>query len=180
MDAQQSIKLVRTNASKWNIDPNKIGVVGFSAGGHLASTLGTHFSKNYVPNPEGISLRPDFMILVYPVISMEAGVTHLGSRLSLLGKTPTENEIWTFSSEKQVSFDTPPTYLTHTGDDKIVSVDNSIEMYKALVNNNIPAEMHLFPKGNHGFIQRLPVNEWLDPMLTWLQKGGFYTKPVSK
>lgn len=179
-DAQQAIKIIRSRHKDWGIDSNKIGTIGFSAGGHLASMLGTKFNKEFIENLEHVSLRPDFMILVYPLISMDSKLTHISSRASLLGKRPIENQIWTFSSDKQVSFDTPPTYLTHTGDDQIVNVNNSIEMYKALVNNNIPAEMHLFPKGNHGFIQRLPVNEWLDPMLNWLQKGGFYTKPVSK
>jgi len=179
-DAQKALKIIRSRAPEWNLDPQSVGVIGFSAGGHLASVLGTHFHKNYIPNSEKTNLRPDFMILVYPVISMDSKLTHPGSQQSLLGLNPKESQIWAFSSDKQVSFDTPPTYLTHAGDDQVVDVNNSIEMYKALANNNIPVEMHLYPKGNHGFIQRVPVNEWLDPMLLWLRKSGFYDKSLTK
>jgi len=177
-DAQKAIKMIRTRAVELKLDPKKIGVIGFSAGGHLASMLSTKFHGNYIENIEKINLRPDFLILVYPLISMDQKLTHALSRYNLLGQNPTENQIWTFSGDKQVSFDTPPTYLTHAEDDQVVSVNNSIAMYKALVNNNVPAEMHLFPKGDHGFTQRLPVHEWLDPILLWLQKGGFYNKPI--
>lgn len=174
MDAQQSIKLVRTNASIWKIDPNKIGVIGYSAGGHLASTLATHFKKSYIPNNENISLRPDFVILVYPVISMKNSLTHIGSRNNLLGREASQVDIELFSNELQVDENTPPTYLTHTGDDSIVDVNNSIVFYQALQRNRIDAELHLYPKGDHGFTQRLPVNEWLSPMLAFIKKEGFY------
>jgi acetyl esterase/lipase len=173
MDAQQAIKMVRKHASQWNIDSNKVGVVGYSAGGHLASTLGTHYGNSYIPNKENINLRPDFMILVYPVISMEASLTHAGSRINLLGTAPSMHSIVFFSNEKQVTSDTPPTYLTQTGDDQVVSVDNSIVFYKALQRNLVDAELHLYPRGGHGFTQRLPENEWLDPMLTFIKREGF-------
>jgi len=179
-DAQQAIKTIRLRSKEWNLDPKAVGIIGFSAGGHLASTLGTHFTTNYIENLEKTNLRPNFMILVYPVITMDSKLTHLGSRGSLLGTHPSENQIWMFSNEQQVSFDTPPTYLTHAGDDSIVDVNNSIVFYKALQNNNVDAELHLFPKGDHGFTQRLPVNEWLDPMLLWLKKEGFYTPKKTK
>lgn len=174
MDAQQAIKLIRSKASSWGIDPKKIGVIGYSAGGHLASTLGTHFDQSYIPNPENISLRPDFMILVYPVISMADSLTHMGSRISLLGMEPSKERVRLFSNELRVTKDTPPTYLTHAGDDALVDVNNSIVFYQALQQKGVDAEMHLFPKGNHGFTQKLPVNEWMDPMLLFLKKGGFY------
>lgn len=175
MDAQQAIKRVRENALEWMIDPNKIGIIGYSAGGHLASTLGTHFMKSYIPNPKNVSLRPDFMILVYPVISMQDNLTHVGSKISLLGMEPSKKVTDLFSNELQVSRETPPTYLTHTGDDDLVSVNNSIVFYQALQKKGLDAELHLLPKGNHGFTQRLPVNEWMNPMLDFLKREGFYT-----
>jgi acetyl esterase/lipase len=174
MDAQQAIKVVRSEAVSWGIDSKKIGVIGYSAGGHLASTLGTHYGKSYVPNIENISLRPDFIILVYPVISMGDSLTHMGSRISLLGMEPSKEKVDLFSNELQVTKDTPPTYLTHTGDDGLVDVANSIVFYQALRRKGVDAELHLFPKGNHGFTQRLPVNEWLEPMLAFLKREGFY------
>ncbi|WP_285056668.1 alpha/beta hydrolase [Pedobacter ginsengisoli] len=180
MDAQQAIKLIRSKAGEWGIDPKRIGVIGYSAGGHLASTLGTHFNKSYIPNPENISLRPDFMILVYPVISMGDSLTHMGSRISLLGMEPSKEKETLFSNELQVTKDTPPTYLTHAGDDALVDVNNSIVFYQALQKKGVDAELHLFPKGNHGFTQRLAVNEWLDPMLLWLGKEGFYNQVPDK
>lgn len=174
MDAQQAIKTVRLRAAEWGIDPTKVGVIGYSAGGHLASTLGTHFNKSYIPNQEHISLRPDFMILVYPVISMGDSLTHMGSRISLLGMEPSPERVKLFSNELQVTKETPPTYLTHTGDDGLVDVNNSIVFYQALQRNEADAELHLFPKGNHGFTQRLPIEEWLEPMLAFLKREGFY------
>jgi len=174
MDAQQAIKMVRSKSDSWNLDPGKIGVAGFSAGGHLASTLVTHFAKSYIPNQENISLRPDFAILVYPVISMGDHLTHIGSKISLLGMQPTKEKLRMFSNELQVTKETPPTYLTHCGDDQIVDVNNSIVFYQALQKNGVHAELHLFPKGNHGFTQRLPVSEWMDPMLVFLKREGFY------
>ncbi len=168
-DAQQAIKIVREHATEWNLDVKKIGIMGFSAGGHLASTAGTHFEKSYIQNYEKTSLRPDFMILVYPVISMKDELTHKGSRVNLLGELPVTENILLFSNELNVNENTPPTWLTHTGDDSIVSVDNSICFYQALVRNKISAEMHLYPKGNHGFILNLPTREWMDPLFKWMK-----------
>ena len=173
MDAQQAMKVIRSNAVNWNLNPRKVGVIGYSAGGHLASTLGTHFSKSYIPNKENISLRPDFMILVYPVISMNDQLTHMGSKINLLGMEPSKEKVALFSNELQVTKETPPTYLTHCGDDQVVDVNNSIVFYQALQKNGVDAELHLFPKGNHGFTQRLPVSEWLDPMLGFMKREGF-------
>lgn len=171
-DAQQAIKTVREKAAEWGINPAKIGIMGFSAGGHLASTAGTHFGKSTIPNPENTSLRPDFLILIYPVISMKDGMTHGGSRNNLLGKTPTEELITNFSNELQVNAQTPPTWLTHTGDDTVVPVENSIRFYQELIRNKVPAEMHLYPKGNHGFILYLNPDEWMAPLFEWMKKSG--------
>jgi acetyl esterase/lipase len=171
-DAQQAIKTVRERAAEWKINPAKVGIMGFSAGGHLASTAGTHFSKSYVPNDEHTSLRPDFMILIYPVISMKNGLTHGGSRTNLLGKSPSEEQITLFSNELQVNATTPPTWITHTGDDTVVPVENSIRFYQELIRNKVPAEMHLYPAGNHGFVLKLPADEWMQPLFEWMQKSG--------
>lgn len=168
-DAQQAIKTVRQHSSEWNLDQEKIGIMGFSAGGHLASTAGTHFQKSYIPNEENINLRPDFMILIYPVISMKEGLTHKGTRVNLLGESPAMDKISFFSNELQIHSDTPPTWLTHTGDDSVVPVENSIRFYQALIQNGIKAEMHLYPTGNHGFVLNLPTNEWMQPLFKWMK-----------
>ena len=170
-DAQQAIKVVRQGATSWNIDPNKIGIMGFSAGGHLASTAGTHFDSCLVANDQHTSIRPDFMILIYPVISMTDKLTHTGSRKNLLGTNPTAEQIEFFSNELHVTEKTPPTYLTHTGDDKVVDVDNSIVFYEALRHHNVAAEMHLFPKGNHGFVLSIPTEEWMSPLFLWMKSN---------
>ena len=115
-DAQQAIKLVRENAVKWNIDPAKIGIMGFSAGGHLASTVATHFEKALINNPKGTSLRPDFQVIVYPVISMQQALTHRDSRKQLLGEQPSQQLVDLFSNELQVKENTPPAYITHARD----------------------------------------------------------------
>ena len=171
-DAQQALKIVRQRAKEWHLDTEKIGIMGFSAGGHLASTAGTHFNKSYIPNIEGINLRPNFMILIYPVISMKDQLTHNGSRENLLGKSATEEQILNFSNELHVNANTPPTWLTHTGDDTVVPVENSIRFYQALVHHKIPSEMHLYPKGNHGFVLSLPTEEWMQPLFSWMEKSG--------
>jgi len=163
---------VRQHASEWKLDSSKIGIMGFSAGGHLASTVGTHFNKSYIPNDENISLRPSFIILVYPVISMKDELTHFGSRQNLLGKSASNEQIMLFSNELHVSPNTPPTWLTHAGDDNVVSVENSIRFYQELIRNKVPAEMHLYPKGNHGFVLKLPTEEWMQPLFDWMKKNG--------
>lgn len=172
-DAQQAIKTVRMNAAEWGVDPHRIGIAGYSAGGHLAATAGTHSGKSYIPNKENIDLRPDFMILVYAVISMNKELTHQGSSNSLLGADPSKEKIAFFSNEEWVNNNTPPAYITHTNDDAVVSVNNSIAFYQAMQRGGIPAELHLYPTGNHGFTQRLPVYEWLDPMVWWMKRGGW-------
>lgn len=173
-DAQQAIKITRERAADWNLDPGKIGIMGFSAGGHLAATAGTHFGISVIPNEEKTDLRPDFMILVYPVISMTDELTHKGSRQNLLGKSPENEKIMFFSNELHVNPQTPPTWLTHTGDDKVVTVENSIRFYQELVRNNVPAEMHLYPSGNHGFVLSQPTDQWMQPLFTWMKNLGMF------
>jgi acetyl esterase/lipase len=166
-DAQQAIKMVRENAGKWGIDVNEVGVIGFSAGGHLASTAATHFDKAYIENSNNTSLRPDFQILVYPVISMQDSLTHGDSRRSLLGGKPTKETIDLFSNELQVTKTSPPAYLTHAADDKVVDVDNTIAYFEKLRHNNVDVEMHIYPKGGHGFIFR--QKGWMAPLLLWMK-----------
>ncbi|MFD2570544.1 alpha/beta hydrolase [Spirosoma soli] len=173
-DAQQAFKLVRENADKWGVDKNKVGIMGFSAGGHLASTAATHFEKSYIDNPENTSLRPDFQILIYPVISMQDSLTHGGSHDNLLGKNPSLNDIELFSNELQVRANTPPTYLTHAADDKLVDVDNSIVYFEKLRHLKVPVEMHIYPKGDHGFIFRHPG--WMDPLFAWMKQNNWLKK----
>lgn len=170
-DAQQAIKIVRENAQKWGIDTNRVGVMGFSAGGHLASTLETHFRKALIENHDTTNLRPDFLILVYPVISMQDSLTHRDSRTNLLGNHPSKTTIDLFSNELQVDQGTPPTYITHAGDDKLVDVDNSIVFYEKLRHNNVSAELFIYPKGGHGFIFGLPADDWMGPIYKWMQKS---------
>ena len=168
-DAQQAIKFVRENAGKWGVDINKVGIVGFSAGGHLASTAATHFQKAMIENKSNTNLRPDFQVVVYPVISMQDSLTHRDSRNNLLGKTPSRELTDQYSNELQVTANTPPTYITHAADDNVVDVDNSIRYFEALRHNKVPVEMHIYPGGGHGFIFRQP--DWIDPLLLWMKKN---------
>jgi acetyl esterase/lipase len=174
-DAQEAIKLIRKRAKEWNIDVNKVGVMGFSAGGHLASTVGTHFSTPVAENKENISLRPDFMILVYPVISLTDSLMHKGSRDNLLGQTPTADKQIQYSADRQINAQTPPTFLVHAQDDKTVKVGNSIKLYQALTKNNIPSEMHIYPKGGHGFGLKNKTTQdlWIDHLKNWLVAGNW-------
>ncbi|HVO74922.1 MAG TPA: alpha/beta hydrolase [Ignavibacteriaceae bacterium] len=172
-DAQQAIKIVRDNAAKWGIDINKIGIMGFSAGGHLASTEATHFNKPLIVNNNKTNLRPDFQILIYPVISMQDSLTHSDSRKNLLGPNPSKEIIDEFSNELRVDENTPPAYITHAGDDKVVDVDNSIVYYEKLRNHNVPAELHIYPKGNHGFVLFQPAQEWMLPLFKWMKISGW-------
>jgi acetyl esterase/lipase len=170
-DAQQAIKVVRENAAKWGIDINKVGIMGFSAGGHLASTEATHYKEAVIGNKDNTNLRPDFQILVYPVISMQDSLTHLGSRTNLLGKNPSKKIIDEFSNELHVDENTPPAYITQAADDKVVDVDNSIVYWEALRHHNVSAELHIYPKGNHGFVLRLPTEEWMSTIFKWMKNS---------
>jgi acetyl esterase/lipase len=172
-DAQQSIKMLRENAGQWNISPDKIGIMGFSAGGHLASTAATHFEEAVIENDNSTSLRPDFQILVYPVISMQDNLTHGDSKCKLLGENPSKETVDAYSNELQITDNTPPAYITHAGDDGLVVVENSLSYYEQLLKHNVPAELHLYPSGGHGFVFRHPTEEWMHPLFRWLKNSGF-------
>lgn len=177
-DAQRAFQVVRLRAKDWNIDPNRVGIMGFSAGGHLASTAGTHFTKAVIDNKDNISLRPDFMVLLYPVISFSDSIAHIGSRNQLIGKTPPVEKINEYSNELRVTPQTPPAFIVHAGDDNGVKVQNSINFYLALHKNNIPAEMHIYPKGGHGFgMDNTTTNDkWMDRLKNWLEINGWLKK----
>jgi len=175
-DAQQAMKIVRERATAWGIDEHKVGIMGFSAGGHLASTEATHYDHEVIENSNHTNLRPDFQILVYPVISMQDSLTHLGSRENLLGKHPSKQEIDEYSNELCVTGQTPPAYIIQAGDDKVVDVDNSIAYYEQLRHHNVFVEMHLYPKGNHGFVFFMPVDEWMTPIITWIDREQWKAK----
>ncbi|MDR0559641.1 MAG: alpha/beta hydrolase [Prevotellaceae bacterium] len=149
-DLYKAVDVVRSRADEWKIDTDKIGVIGFSAGGHLASTGGTHFDRNYIASKSG-NLRPDFMILVYPVITSDKSLTHSGSMKNLLGENPSEELLKEFSNEKQITGKTPPSFLVHSADDKVVSGQNSIMFAEAIAYHSVPFEMHIFPRGGHGY-----------------------------
>ena len=174
-DAQRAIQLVRERAAEWNINPDRIGIMGFSAGGHLASTAGTHFEKAVIENPKKINLRPDFMILGYPVISFDSEIMHGGSRENLLGKNPVQEKIYEYSNERQVTAKTPPTFLVHASDDQAVQPENSIRFYQALVKNKVPAELHIYQAGGHGFglHNKTTTDNWMERLQSWLKANGW-------
>lgn len=176
-DAQQAIKTVRENASAWNIQPSRIGILGFSAGGHLASTAGTHFLKAYIDNKNNTSLRPDFMVLIYPVITCDDRFGHKGSCEQLIGKNPGAEKIKEYSNELQVSDATPPAFLVHAADDTGVSSQNSIIFYQALLEHHIPAELHIYQQSGHGFGLHLKNSkeEWMDRCQSWMAGNGWLT-----
>jgi acetyl esterase/lipase len=174
MDAMQGMKLIRRSAKKWNIDPDKVGVMGFSAGGHLAATLSTHYNVGTQASDEA---KPNFSILLYPVISLLPELAHGGSRDNLLGPDKSEELIKYYSNELQVSAKTPPAFLVHAMDDGAVPVENSIAYYLALKKFKTPAEMHLYPKGGHGFGLRTEgkgsLVNWPSAMDGWLKANGW-------
>lgn len=162
LDAKQAIRMVRSRAKEWNINPNKVGVMGFSAGGHLAATLSTQLEEG---------TRPNFAILVYPVISMDKAIAHAGSRNNLIGLEPTSNLIYKYSNEFQVSEQTPPSFIVHATDDNSVPVENSLLYYQALKKNKVSAEMHIFPTGGHGFglgLGKGALEKWPNLLFDWL------------
>ena len=174
MDAQRAMRLVRSNAKEWNIDSTKIGIMGFSAGGHLASTLGTHFDygiKNSTDLVERKSCRPDFMVLMYPVITFNAAYTHAGSIEALLGKNPDKDLVNYYSNELQVKEDGPPAFIVHADNDSGVPIENSLLMYEALRKKKIPAELHILSEGEHGFglaVNNEHVASWTNSLKLWL------------
>jgi acetyl esterase/lipase len=176
-DAQRAIQIIRQRASEWGIDPHKIGIIGFSAGGHLASTAITHFDKVVINNKDNINLRPDFGILIYPVISM-GPKTHTGSKENLIGKNASQELMDLFSNEKQVTSNTPPTFLVAAEDDNVVPVENSLMFYHALLDNKVKAEMHIYQAGGHGFglYNKTTKDLWFDRLTNWMDENGWLTK----
>lgn len=178
-DAQRAIRYVRAHASEFGIHTDRIGIWGFSAGGHLASTAGTHFDAGNSAAADPIdrqSSRPDFLILAYPVITMEEPYVHVGSRTNLLGNNPSVGLIHSFSNETQVTLRTPPTFLFATTEDKTVPVQNSVLFYLALRRARVPCEMHIYARGDHGvgLAQSDPVlRTWTDRLADWLRVEGF-------
>ena len=167
LDAQAALKIIHEGAKKWNISKNKIGIMGFSAGGHLASTTGTHFKSKIQ--------RPDFMILAYPVVTMKKDLTHLGSRINLLGIDPSEELVNLYSNELQVTKETPPTFIVHAIDDNVVPIANSEQLLKALLDKKVPAELHKYDVGGHGFGMRnnnIPADNWPDLLKDWLKRNN--------
>ncbi|MGE5499086.1 MAG: alpha/beta hydrolase [Syntrophothermus sp.] len=174
-DAQEAVRTVRRNAALWGIKSDRIGIMGFSAGGHLAAVASTHFSEKIYEH-DSVSARPDFSVLVYPVISMKPGLTHSGSMINLLGSNPADELIQRFSNELQVTKDTPPAFIVHSADDRSVPVENSISYFSALKRMGITGEMHIYEKGGHGY--GLAENTgtqsaWPDALLKWIQVNGF-------
>lgn len=195
-DAQRAIQLVRENAKKWGVNPNKIGIEGNSAGGHLAATAGTHYQKILIDNPLKTSLRPDFMVLNYPVISMADSLAHLGSRYNLIGEGLSPEELNTvmsdwktseqklanlpvnvekikeYSNELQVTSDTPPIFITHAVDDNTVKIQNSLVFIAALQKNKVPVESFFYAKGGHGYGMDNPTSDvdWIDSCMNWILK----------
>jgi acetyl esterase/lipase len=177
-DAQRALQIVRENAGKWNIDPFRIGIMGFSAGGHLASTASTHFDLPVIANSNNVSLRPDFSILIYPVISFTDSLTHMGSRNNLIGKNPSAVDINMYSNEMHINVRTPPAFLVHASDDRTVKAGNSLRYYEALIKNNVPAELHLYQRGGHGFglNNKTTTDNWIERLKNWMLANSYLDK----
>lgn len=174
-DAQEGMRFIRRHAAEWKINPRKVGVIGFSAGGHLASTLSTHYAENIYAS-DTVSARPDFSILIYPVITFDSTFTHMGSRNNLIGRKPSPDLIKHYSNELQVNEKTPPAFLVHSMDDNTVPVKNSVEYYNNLVKFKIPSELHVFRKGGHGYgmsVGNGTQAAWPGLCISWLRATGF-------
>ena len=174
LDLQRAVRLTRFNADRWNINPNKVGIMGFSAGGHLASTLGTHYQENFFisDNIDSVSCRPDFMILMYPVITFKEPYLHVGSRNNLIGEKADADLVDYYSNELHVTEETPPTFLVHAEDDGAVPVENSLMFFQQLKNHKVPTEMHIFPKGGHGFSLATGnegLSSWMSLCIRWIR-----------
>jgi len=178
-DAQRALRTVRSKAAEWDIDPAKVGISGFSAGGHLASTAAARFDDGDASSSdpiERVSSRPDFAILFYPVITMKEEFTHAGSRRNLLGEGYNAELVRLYSNEEQVTAQTPPTFLITSDDDRSVVPRNSIEFYSALKRHNVPAALYVIPEGGHGWGTnpgRPQYLEWSVPLKAWLEKTVF-------
>ena len=181
LDGQRAVRLLRYHAKDWGINPGRIGVMGFSAGGHVASTVGTHYDTG-IPGTgdpvQNVSCRPDFMLLIYPVITMRAGVTHPGSRHVLLGDHPSPKLVDLYSNETQVTADTPPAFIAASRTDKVVPVQNSVMFADALKRRKVPVEFLELPTGNHGYGMAPAQPElavWTDQCLAWMRGRGLLT-----
>jgi acetyl esterase/lipase len=174
LDGQRAIRLVRSRAAEWNIDPARIGMLGFSAGGHVASTVGTHFDAGNATAPDPIdrqSCRPDFLLLLYPVISMNAQIAHGGSRTQLLGENPSDDLVRLYSNELQVTDQTPPTFIAHSKPDKTVKIANSERFYEALQQHHVPSELIELETGGHGWglaPKNPELSVWKEKCLAWM------------
>jgi acetyl esterase/lipase len=170
LDVQQAMYMLRKNAVQWRIDPSSVGVMGFSAGGHLASSLAVHYDEPMLSFKKNISLRPDFQILIYPVISF-GKYTHQGSRFNLLGEAPAENLIQFFSNELHVNAKTPIAFLVHAMDDDAVPIENAVQYHEALRSNGVVSELFRYEKGGHGFglTNKTSDLKWTDALTSWLK-----------
>jgi acetyl esterase/lipase len=181
-DAQRALRFTRAHAQEWKLDPNRVGILGFSAGGHLASTAGTHFDRGDKEAKDSIdqqSCRPDFLILCYPVITFQGPHAHIGSRNNLLGKNADAKLVDSLSNDMQVTKDTPPTFLVHTNEDTGVPPENSVLFYLALRKARVPAELHVFEKGQHGLglgRQGQAFAHWPQLCGAWMQGRGILKK----
>ena len=179
-DAQQALSMIRQEAHRFGIDAGNVGVVGFSAGGHLASTLLIHADTSLVEN-RNVSLLPSWGVLGYPVIDMNIVYTHRGSRENLLGKNPTQEQLDYFSSQKRVNNSTPPCFLFLAQDDRVVNPMNSIQHYNAMIQNKVEGELHITEKGGHGFVlhNKTTKEDWFQTMADWLrQQTGLLVSPI--
>jgi acetyl esterase/lipase len=181
-DAQRAIRTVRARAKEFNVDPQRVGVLGFSAGGHLASTVATHFEDRLKGSSDSIDMqsnRPDFAVLCYAVIAFDADYTHKGSQINLLGKDAPKELVESLSNEKQVTKETPPTFLWHTTEDTAVPPQNSVYFYLACLKHKVPAELHIYEKGPHGIglAQKFPgADQWPKQLELWLGNRGMLKK----
>ena len=175
-DAKQAMRLIRANAEEWKLDPSRIGVIGFSAGGHLASSLSTLWDEGDSESTDPVaqlSSRPDFSMLIYPVISMDSDIQHGGSKYNLLGGSPSPELSEKMTTYKQVNEQTPPTFLAHASDDGGVLPENSLRYFQALLKHKVPAELHMYEHGGHGFGMRTldsHQNQWLDDLDVWIKR----------
>ena len=174
-DAQRALRIVRSRAEQWKIKSDKIGIAGFSAGGHLATTAGTHYDTgdpDAEDRIEQMSCRAHFMVLAYPVISMQQDITHGGSRRALIGHHPSDELVTNLSNELQVTNNTGPTFIVHTADDPAVNIENCLRFHKALVKHNVPVELHVYEKGGHGYGMlrgNRPIDKWPNLLEGWLK-----------
>jgi acetyl esterase/lipase len=182
IDAQRALRTVRARAAEWHLNPQRIGIIGFSAGGHLASTLGTHFDagQSDAEDPiDRVSCRPDFLILCYPVVMLDSPYTHPGSQQNLLGEQPDPKMLENLSNEKQVTKDTPPTFMFHTNADIRVPPENSVMFYLALRKHGVPSELHIYQDGKHGvgLAARVPAtSSWPERLIDWMRLRGLLNK----